>query len=119
MSIVEQKLEELRIFQEKWGEDLLAQLGIKPGSGLSVSFDSSIQLQSMPQAEPLRLGIYVCNFYPDVQVEVVGQDVKTGVVILDTTEPTDTTRRIEVMSCRLFTWLFDYRHPSVLVSAKG
>lgn len=106
MSIVEDKLDELEAYQKKWRAELLNQLGLKPGQALTLSFDSQIELSAAANLEPVDLGFYVCKHDHSVIVEVVGQDIKSGSVLLDNSFGQTEGQSLEVISHRLFQLLF-------------
>lgn len=111
MSIVEEKLQELNSFQQKWGTELLQELGLRAGHALTVSFDSNVELEAAPDLAPLLPGFYAYQHDLTKTVEVTGVDVRNGLVLLDNGASVGAAR-IQVISRRLFEELFIYVDPT-------
>lgn len=106
-SIVERKLQELSNFQDKWGEELLSELGMKKGHTLSLSFDPNVQLQVNLDLAPLEAGFYVSRQgIPGVVLEVLYQDAANGVVVVELGQSITGPKHTQVISRHLFDLLF-------------
>lgn len=103
---LENKLEEVHAYIDKWGEDLRKELNLPPqGATVGISFDPEIQLSRIPSHQSVAPGTYVSRD-GGLQVEVVSQDELSGMVQVELFQMDDPSRRFDLMGANLFLMMF-------------
>ena len=102
------KHDELKTYLRKWYTDARVELGFpaSPHAVVGVSFDDTIHLARLPQAPSVPLGNYIAKD-STLTVEVVSQEVCSGLVYLNRYDSEDPTKTSAVMSADLFEQLFE------------
>lgn len=119
LSFTAKQREELTSFLLKWEKELRADLGLSrvPGGSVRLSFMPEMEINRVPDSRMVQQGIY--EGPAGEKVEVMGQDVASGLIALEITEPEHENERFQSISPALFKRLFTYVPPDPAVSLQG